>query len=204
MVSYRAFHRDRWWFKLFMHPGFLNPNVWWVAEKYRKRRVPFRQAAAFDALLQFSALLDDIGVDYFLYGGALLGGVRQGSFAGRPDDIDFGVSELQIRKFADARNIGNSRGFSFNWLETVPPRKKCRVRYKYGCDLDIHFYSSTPTRYEQTHFGLDNKLRAENKLNRVDFFIFGERFPGPGNPLDFLEKYYGKSWRVPDKKQVAN
>ena len=32
-------------------------------------------------------------IDLFLVGGCLLGAVRQGSFAGRPSDIDFGIKE---------------------------------------------------------------------------------------------------------------
>lgn len=199
-----ATHRRRWWFKLFMHPGFLNPSVWLVAEKYRVRQVPFRQAATFGALIRFAALLDDIGVDYFLSGGALLGGVRQGSFAGRPDDIDIAINQSFSQQFVDAEDILKSRGFSFRWLETEPAGKKCRVRYRYGADLDIHFYSSTPTVYEQKHFKLEKELREENKVNRVNFFIFGESFPGPGDTLDFLERFYGAGWVVPDGKQIAD
>ena len=52
-------------------------------------------------------------IDFFLAGGCLLGAIRQGSFAGRPSDIDFGIREKGVPTLLNAIPLFIKNGARF-------------------------------------------------------------------------------------------
>ena len=57
--------------------------------------LPSTQIYALHTLIKFLKILEPQKIDIFLTGGLLLGAVRQGSFAGRPSDLDLIWKKLE-------------------------------------------------------------------------------------------------------------
>ena len=64
--------------------------------------LPSLQIYALHRVIEFLKILKPQKIDLFLVGGCLLGAVRQGSFAGRPSDIDLGIKEDQLPKLLES------------------------------------------------------------------------------------------------------
>ena len=61
--------------------------------------VPLKHLIAIDIIQKLSKIYEPYGVKFFLTGGQLLGAVRQGAFAGRPQDVDLGLIDTHFDKF---------------------------------------------------------------------------------------------------------
>ena len=61
--------------------------------------VPINHLIAIDIIQELSKIYEPYGVKFFLTGGQLLGAVRQGAFAGRPQDVDLGLIDTHFDKF---------------------------------------------------------------------------------------------------------
>ena len=61
--------------------------------------VPINHLIAINIIQELSKIYESYGVKFFLTGGQLLGAVRQGTFAGRPKDVDLGLIDTHFDKF---------------------------------------------------------------------------------------------------------
>ena len=64
--------------------------------------LPSRHIYALYIITELFKILKPQKIDFFILGGALLGAVRQESFAGRPGDIDLGIKEDQLPKLLES------------------------------------------------------------------------------------------------------
>ena len=61
-------------------------------------KLPARHLYGIDLLIRFSNFFELNKINFFIIGGTLLGAARQGSFAGRPTDIDIGITDIESLK----------------------------------------------------------------------------------------------------------
>ena len=178
--------------------------------------LPSTQIYALHILIKFSKILEPQKIDFFLLGGTLLGAVRQESFAGRTSDIDLGIRREDLQKFIDAFPLLIKSG-----VKNIKEDKEGnRIQILFPCLLmDIAIYEKKTLEKKkiwigekgnETWFGeresLENKLFANtfpavDLENLIPIKVYGRQFMAPANPEIYLEKRYGKNWKIPDKKQ---
>ena len=179
--------------------------------------LPSTQIYALNLLIKFLKILEPQKIDFFLVGGSLLGTVRQESFAGIPTDIDLGIKEDKFPKLLDAIPLLKKNGAKFI-RERFYNNKLERLQIEFPCMLvDIAIYrkknvegkemwgnaGETKKWIEKTERGSGQKL--DSVIFSMDYLIpikaYGKEFLAPCNPEIYLERRYGKNWRIPDKKQ---
>lgn len=178
--------------------------------------LPAKQIYALHITIKFLEILKKQKIDFFLLGGTLLGAVRQESFAGRPSDIDLGIRREDLQKFIDAFPLLIKSG-----VKNIKEDKEGnRIQILFPCLLmDIAIYEKKTLEKKkiwigekgnETWFGeresLENKLFANtfpavDLENLIPIKVYGRQFMAPANPEIYLEKRYGKNWKIPDKKQ---
>jgi hypothetical protein len=192
-------------------------------------RMPSTQLYAIGTAIKFLKILKPQNIDFFLMDGSLLGAVRQGSFAGRPSDIDLGIKEDQLPKLLNAIPLLMKSGARF--IRTRPHNKIERLQILFSCmlvDIGIYRKQKKKGKVMWTNFGGERKndylihvqklihsqerhLPQNENLTKNRFAIsldhlipievYGRMFMAPPNPEVYLKKKYGKNWRTPDKKQ---
>ena len=179
-------------------------------------RMPSTQLYAIGTAIKFLKILKPQNIDFFLMDGSLLGAVRQGSFAGRPQDIDFGIKEDKFPKLLDAIPLLKKNGAKFA-RERFNKNKLERLQIAFpGMLVDIGIYrkknvegkemwgNEDETKWiEKTERGSGQKFDSLTfpMDNLIPIKIYGREFLAPPNPEIYLEKKFGKNWRIPDKKQ---
>jgi len=177
-------------------------------------RLPSRQIYAFHIATKFLRILKPQKIDFFLLEGCLLGAVRQESFAGRPTDIDLGIKEDHIPKLLDAIPLLIKNGAKFIRKESYDKfdDKFQKLQILFPCILiDVAVYRKINVGEKEMWVGEIYKNVPE-KVNGITFPIsdlenlitikvYGKKFLSPANPEIYLEKVYGKNWKIPDKKQ---
>tara|TARA_Y100000294_G_scaffold52837_1_gene49828 strand:- start:377 stop:1141 length:765 start_codon:yes stop_codon:yes gene_type:complete len=170
-------------------------------------RLPFKHICALNALIKFLKILKMQKIDFFLLDGSLLGAVRQESFAGRPKDVDLGIKEDQFSKLLDAIPLLINHGSPY--IKTKPHHKiqKLQIILE-GVLIDVEFFKKEEREGTEMWIGqtydksvVINSFPIEDLENLVPVKIYGKTFMSPSNPEMYLEKKFGKNWRVPDKKQ---
>ena len=176
--------------------------------------LPPRNIYALHTLFKFSEVLKQQKIDFFLTSGSLLGAVRQESFAGRPKDIDLGIKEDQFLKLFNAIPLLIKSGVIA--VRKVPYNKsnnkvvRLHIVYPYSL-VDIAIYRKKKVGKEEMWIGETNRnfdmkfngiaLPVANLEHLVPIQLYGKKFLAPTNPEIYLEKVFGKNWRIPDKKQ---
>ena len=187
--------------------------------------LPSSQIYAVHRIIEFFKILKPQKIDFFLVAGCLLGAVRQGSFAGRPSDLDLGIKEDQFPKLLDAIPLLKKNGAKFI-RERLYNNKLERLQILFPCILvDIGIYRKKNVDGKEM-WGIANgeimykydkswieKVEKDHVRN-LDYFtisldnlmpikVYGREFLAPPNPEIYLEKKYGKKWRIPNKKQFC-
>ena len=104
--------------------------------------LPPKHIIALHTLIKFLKILKLQRIDFFLLAGSLLGAVRQGSFAGRPTDVDLGIKENQLSKLFDAFPLLKTSGVKA--IRRFPANKPIRFQFLYSCTLvDVGIYRKT-------------------------------------------------------------
>ncbi len=179
--------------------------------------LPSTQIYALHILIKFSKILEPQKIDFFLVCGSLLGAVRQESLAGKPTDIDLGIKEDEFPKLLDAIPLLKKNGAKFI-RERFYNNKVASLQIEFPCMLvDISIYRKKNVEGKKV---CDNVLegdfhetpKGENFVYKFHYFtlsldnlvpikVYGREFLAPPNPEIYLERKYGKNWRIPDKKQ---
>jgi len=178
--------------------------------------LPSTQIYALHILIKFSKILEPQKIDFFLMGGCLLGAKRQESFAGKPKDLDLGIKEDEFPKLLDAIPLLKKIGAKFV-REQFYKNKLTRLQIEFpGMLVDIGIYrkknvegkemwgNEDETKWiEKTERGSGQKFDSLTfpMDNLIPIKIYGREFLAPPNPEIYLEKKFGKNWRIPDKKQ---
>jgi|TARA_Y100000294_G_scaffold68591_1_gene64955 hypothetical protein len=169
--------------------------------------LPSSQLYALHMTIKFMEILKGQKIDFFLLGGTLLGAVRQESFAGKPSDIDLGIREEHLQKLSEAFPLLIKYGVK-NIKENIEGN---RIQILFPCILiDISIYKKKIIEGKEIWIGeiehLNNKstvctfsVMDLEKLTPIQ--VYGKEFLAPTNPEIYLEKVYGKNWKIPDKRQ---
>ena len=176
--------------------------------------MPSSQIYALHLCLKLLKILKPQNINLFLVGGCLLGAVRQESFAGRPSDLDLGIKEDQFPKLLDAIPLLKKNGAKF--IRTRPYYNTERLQILFPCMLvDIGIYrkkiiegkemwGNFGGEMENQHFPQNKDLKKKRFVISLDYLIpikaYGKEFLAPCNPEIYLERKYGKNWKIPDKK----
>jgi phosphorylcholine metabolism protein LicD len=174
-------------------------------------RLPSRQILAFDVTNKFLKILKSKKINFFLLEGCLLGAVRQGCFAGRPQDIDFGIKESELQSLFDATTLLIKNGAkSIRKEEANNIIEKIDITFPL-MRIDVHIYRKIKINGQDLWFA-QSEINKGSKFSGVTFPIsdlenlitlkaYGKNFLSPSNKEVYLEKVYGKNWKIPDKKQ---
>jgi hypothetical protein len=159
---------------------------------------------AISATNKFLKILKPKKIDFFLMAGSLLGAIRQESFAGRPKDVDLGIKEHHVSKLLDSVPLLVKHGATYIRVMSKHKEQKLQVTLD-GIRIDIEFF-----RKEKYH-GIEMWLGATNEetgdINNIPIpdlenlkpvKLYGKTFMSPANPEIYLERKYGKNWRIPD------
>ena len=186
-------------------------------------RLPSMQLNAIGTAINFLEIVKPQKIDFFLLGGSLLGAVRQEAFAGRPQDIDLGIREEHLQKLLDALPLLIKSGARFIRKEMsnhnyssddIANNKIEKVQVLFPCILvDISVYrkknvGANEIWIDEIYEHIEKKINgftcpADDLKNLITIKICGKEFLSPANPEIYLEKVYGKNWRIPDKKQFS-
>jgi len=176
-------------------------------------------------LIKFSNFFNTHNINFFLVGGTLLGAIRQESFAGRPTDIDIGITEEELPKLLKLIPI-LYKTFNPQGIRRQPPEKLERLQFLFG---PIHFdigvfkkvfiderevwlneqdknYLYSDDREKEKNIKIKRKINTFSKKDLEDLIsvkLYGKYFLAPLNSNLFLEQKYGKNWKIPDQKQYV-
>jgi len=170
-------------------------------------KIPAKHLYAVGLAIKFLKILKPQKIDFFLTSGSLLGAVRQGSFAGRPSDVDFGIKEEQLPKLLNAIPLLIKNGARF--IRKRSSGKLIKLQILFHCMLvDVGIFKKKKVGKKEMWFNEDER-RYNSKLRGFTFSLdrlttikaYGREFMAPANPEIYLEIKFGKNWRTPDKKQ---
>jgi phosphorylcholine metabolism protein LicD len=185
-------------------------------------RLPSKQLYAVGTIINFLKVLEPLKIDFFLLEGCLLGAIRQESFAGGPKDLDLGIKEEQLQKLLDSFPLLLKAGAST--IRIVKSKGKVdnkikKVQILFPCTLmDIAIYRKKKIENEEMWVGgfyplelTDSRnvkeqtegiaFKASDLDNLITIKAYGKEFLAPANSSIYLEKIFGKNWKIPDKKQ---
>jgi phosphorylcholine metabolism protein LicD len=145
------------------------------------------------------------GIDYWTDGGTCLGLVRHRGLIPHDDDIDISIFQKDVKKFLDIEPALNIAGYSitkvwFGYKIFYTNRKLIE-----GFDYSFPFIDIFPFReidgkikphYKKVRDTWPKESWNKNELFPLKRYRFGSSVVlGPANPLDYLDRMYGKSWR---------
>jgi len=165
--------------------------------------LPLKHLCAISATNKFLKILKPKKIDFFLMSGSLLGAIRQESFAGRPKDVDLGIKEHQISKLLEAVPLLVKHGATHIITRPKHNAQKLQTTLE-GVRIDVEFFR------KEKFYGIEMWLGATdeesffpipNLENLKPVKLYGKTFMSPANPEIYLERKFGKNWRIPDKKQ---
>jgi len=158
-------------------------------------------------LFTVADVLDDIGVEFFLYGGTFLGAVRERKFIEIDRDVDLAI--LQENLSPRAREIGNQLVKAGIEIEVVDHRHRrpwngsiYAIKFcGYGEHGDLSaFKKIRGKRAIPSHVGdfwLVHTARFLEELGNIEFY--GRSFRCPRDADGFLTEKYD-DWRTPHTK----
>lgn len=149
---------------------------------------------------------DELGIDYFICFGTLLGAVREHDFIKHDDDMELGVfSDQYYSQLAwKFREIGFEKKYRYYIAGSRVPNEGFVEKYSNGqIHFDLFVFSRNEDEiwcwsYLKDESDRLNAIRLSWKntgLKCIDFK--GMNIPAPAEPEKFLESLYGKSWTVP-------
>ncbi len=185
-------------------------------------RLPATQIYSLHVANKILEILKPIKNDIFLVGGCLLGAIRQGSFAGRPADIDFGIREKGVPTLLNAIPLFIKNGAMVVRKHSHSKMERLQILFP-STLVDIGVYRIKKLgkkevwmaktegfgrqSFKMKGFG-NKKFIKYNKWSLplsldtlVPINVYGKQFLAPSNSEIYLEKKYGKNWKIPDKKQ---
>lgn len=168
-------------------------------------------------LSEFDRVLTDIGINYSLVFGTLLGAVREKGFIKHDMDIDVSISSESFSN--DIEQSLKAAGFKLiKRFETDNGLFGREDTYKrYGVTIDIFYFYPYDDQLSYTTVlvpfpdttGFEESLNLyggvmpiqlilpySKETERIPFYNL--RLPVIKNRIEFLEARYGKNWRIPD------
>lgn len=200
--------------QLLRHPGYLYPLPILALASSRCKDAPLRQKVALDTLICFRDLHEALGIRVFLVGGLLLGAIRQGSFAGRPGDLDVAVDiPMHVASYAALLHELPIPGLRrIEWPTRRGRTDQLKIRSR--LTVDVHIIESAQremARLTGECIGkiadgsrdLDVHLPLQSSPSHIYADLLGEKFLVPNNYHDMLNVQYGAAWEMPKGPQFG-
>lgn len=149
-------------------------------------------------LFDIAKVLEDNKIPFFLFGGTLLGAVRDKAFIVGDGDIDIGtISEFykDYNKLAKLTIDLDKKGYHlFNFFQRDMLAIKSKKSNRH---LDIVLIRPKGKDYifEDNNGIYTIKAKHIDKLDAIDFY--GKSFNIFSDAEEFFESYYGKDWKTP-------
>ena len=218
-------------FKLDDHSLSVPSNYNQFVEKYRnelmsgfyqKHQVQFdseSEKIAVRFMHENVRVMNEIGIDFWIEGGTLLGALRDQKLIPWDHDLDFGMkyeSEAQMKqlirklrrhfyvsvrsfpKTSKIWHLGNYR------VLKIFPRKYLFFKEDLCLDLFVYYEGTLPGKDEIVYKYV---VWDRNAYHRKEFFdtinsinFYGGDVPVPAKAEEFIEVKYGKDWRTPIKE----
>ena len=157
-------------------------------------------------------------VEYYLAFGTLLGMIREGGFIAHDDDMDLLVNAKDMKDAEKVVEMMLESGFKFKHVLVASGKIMFYTFEKYGVSVDFwcfyrlddnsgfYFYLSYTNlnvNYEQANQCSWYRIKQPNISLGKQIEKGGAQFMIPDNAIEMLEAFYGKSWKTPDRKWVA-
>ena len=175
-------------------------------------KMPTKHIYAIHLLIKLSNLFKTYNINFFLVCGTLLGAVRQESFAGRPTDIDIGITEKELPKLLKLIPILRE----ILKPEVIRRDSNKRIQFLFGLmHLDIAVYKKKFINKKEFWINDGDKKYPYNIKNKTNTFfkkdleklvlvkLYGKYFLAPFNSKLYLKQKYGKNWKIPNRKQYV-
>ena len=150
-------------------------------------------------LLDFKEVLDKYNVSFVMIFGALLGLIREGKLISHDTDIDVACFNEFVRKdhwkLAKIKQDLRDKGFYVVSNDVCYLHNDFFIRN--GEKIEIWWFDKID---DEWIFGNTVRYPAHyfDTLEEVDFL--GTKFKIPSTPEKFIERTYGKTWRIPNPK----
>lgn len=159
-------------------------------------------------LLDVKKILDKYKISFWLHTGTLLGAIREKDFIKTAHDIDLRIKakEWNHHAFKHLQSLMKCRLVRPIYAHDSKLVKYIQLSCGNECPINIAFaYHYTPDNIYVTWM---NKLDNILGLTPAEFYhqeafinFLGTKFRVPHNPIAFLERIYGKKWRIPIKER---
>ena len=154
-----------------------------------------------EALLKGGDFLDEIGLDFMLAGGTLLGAIRGGELIRHDHDVDISVliedlTKEHVKQLTEC-NMFMAANHNCHYSD-------CHITLQFGgCHFDIfplHKWNDVRLFNQAGDKCLvwPSHYCDKDKWEKVT--VHGREWNTPKDPEKFLEVMYGKKWRIPDKE----
>lgn len=158
-------------------------------------------AKAIKNLLTMQKILQEIGVDFFLCEGTLLGAIRENKFLDHDKDIDIGIfyeNEEKTNKIIEC--IKKEFNILYTWAST--DLGITEISLKTNPKIDLFFYfEENNFKYNVCYYKKQNtkdylaKKYVYKKFQLKEFLFLDNVFYIPGNPEEYLSAKYG-DWKT--------
>lgn len=166
----------------------------------------------FEFLCDFNNLFNLIKVPIYLYGGTLLGAVREEKFIVHDDDIDVfiiceGRSRKEALQYFETKIVPvlQNEGYTIEPISWSISKNNPRVmlgqyhinKGEYHIDLWLGWFDTKDFYLTMT---IEGQLKKEDILPSTTLKLYGRQFNVPNKYKDFLKHLYGSKWETPDSK----
>ena len=158
---------------------------------------------ALKILVETRDILNQLGIDYWLMCGVLLGALREKDFIGHDEDVDFGIN---IEELTDKLlSTFAERGYRLSRELGTKDNGLVYSLIKEGVQVDLFFfYKEKDYRWFGAWYPHQEEwklIKFAHKMKDFTYLTFlGEEFRVPSNTEEYIEEFYGKDWRIENKK----
>jgi phosphorylcholine metabolism protein LicD len=193
-----------------------------MAGFYKKHEVSFdskSEQQAVDFMHKNIAVMNKVGISFWVEGGTLLGALRDQKLIPWDHDLDFGMrfeSASQMKKlirhlrrhfYVSVKNFPKAKKLwqlgDYRVLK-IYPRRFWFLREPLCLDLFVYYEGKLPDSdelvYKYVVWNRNAFHRKEFLDSQESLSFYGKDVPVPANPEKFIEVKYGKDWRTPVKE----
>jgi phosphorylcholine metabolism protein LicD len=175
---------------------FISKNIYLRFKYPRYFTLPIQHIHTIDMLLIFLEILKPKKIDFFLLYGSLLGAIRQESFAGRPKDIDLGIKEDHLPKLLDAFPLLTNKKTGVLSVRIYDKLSRVQFLFPFAM-IDVEIFRKK----NGVWAGEEDVFPANDLEHLKSVKVYGKNFLVPVNSVKYLQKKYGKNWKIPDTKK---
>ena len=183
--------------KLFavLHPQTLGPHG------YNRSLGSQNRSSNWEIVAKTGSIFEELGYDWFINSGTLLGAIRDGNFIPHDDDVDLAVIlpgdniEAVARSWCALREEVQDRGMLVPWGDKNRYQIHFKVKAKFGLGIFPCWIIDERVFIWPHTYG---EIGEKDLLPLSQFSIGAVTVKVPAMPEKVLELNYGPDWRVPN------